>query len=69
VNSSGLASAGQSEDESTAPSLVRAYVSLHRRQYGVFLDGTLLTIIPPAILFFALQEAFRERLSASPVEG
>ena len=39
------------------------------QEYGVFLAGTLLAIIPPAILFFALQKEFVSGLTSGAVKG
>ena len=49
----------------TAPIVIRTYLSIFQTDYGVFLAGTLLAIIPPAILFFALQKEFVSGLSAA----
>jgi arabinosaccharide transport system permease protein len=59
----------QSQDNLTAPIIVRTYISLYTQDYGVFLAGTLLAIIPPAILFLALQKEFVSGLSAGAVKG
>lgn len=59
----------QSQNNLTAPIIVRTYISLYQQEYGVFLAGTLLAIIPPAILFFALQKEFVSGLSAGAVKG
>lgn len=58
-----------SQDNLTAPIVVRTYISLYQQEYGVFLAGTLLAIIPPAILFFALQREFVSGLSSGAVKG
>jgi ABC-type glycerol-3-phosphate transport system permease component len=58
-----------SQDNLTAPIVVRTYISLYQQEYGVFLAGTLLAIIPPAILFFALQKEFVSGLSSGAVKG
>jgi ABC-type glycerol-3-phosphate transport system permease component len=59
----------QSQNNLTAPIIVRTYISLYQQVYGVFLAGTLLAIIPPAILFFALQKEFVSGLSSGAVKG
>lgn len=59
----------QSQNNLTAPIIVRTYISLYQQEYGVFLAGTLLAIIPPAILFFALQKEFVSGLSSGAVKG
>jgi ABC-type glycerol-3-phosphate transport system permease component len=59
----------QSQNNLTAPIVVRTYITIYQSEYGVFLAGTLLAIIPPAILFFALQKEFVSGLSAGAVKG
>jgi ABC-type glycerol-3-phosphate transport system permease component len=59
----------QSQNNLTAPIVVRTYISLYTQEFGVFLAGTLLAIIPPAILFFALQKEFVSGLSSGAVKG
>jgi multiple sugar transport system permease protein len=59
----------QSQNNLTAPIIVRTYISLYQQEYGVFLAGTLLAIIPPAILFFALQKEFVSGLASGAVKG
>lgn len=59
----------QSQNNLTAPIVIRTYLSIYQTDYGVFLAGTLLAIIPPAILFFALQKEFVSGLSAGAVKG
>lgn len=59
----------QSQNNLTAPIVVRTYISLYSQDFGVFLAGTLLAIIPPAILFFALQKEFVSGLSSGAVKG
>jgi len=59
----------QSQNNLTAPIAVRSYIGIYQAEYGVFLAGTLLAIIPPAILFFALQKEFVSGLSAGAVKG
>jgi ABC-type glycerol-3-phosphate transport system permease component len=59
----------QSQNNLTAPIVVRTYISIYSAEYGVFLAGTLLAIIPPAILFFALQKEFVSGLSSGAVKG
>jgi ABC-type glycerol-3-phosphate transport system permease component len=53
----------------TAPIVVRTYISMYSQDFGVFLAGTLLAIIPPAILFFALQKEFVSGLASGAVKG
>jgi multiple sugar transport system permease protein len=59
----------QSQHNLTAPIVVRTYISLYNQDFGVFLAGTLLAIIPPAILFFALQKEFVSGLASGAVKG
>jgi len=59
----------QSESNLTAPIVVRTFISLYSQDFGVFLAGTLLAIIPPGILFFALQKEFVSGLSSGAVKG
>ncbi len=59
----------QSQNNLTASIVVRTYISTYQQEYGVFLAGTLLAIIPPAILFFALQKEFVSGLSSGAVKG
>jgi ABC-type glycerol-3-phosphate transport system permease component len=59
----------QSQNNLTAPIVVRTYIGIYQAEYGVFLAGTLLAIIPPAILFFALQKEFVSGLSSGAVKG
>ena len=53
----------------TLPVVLNQYVGVYNQQYGVFLAGTLLAIIPPAILFFSLQREFISGLSSGAVKG
>jgi ABC-type glycerol-3-phosphate transport system permease component len=55
--------------ELTLPVVLNQYVGVYQQQYGVFLAGTLLAIIPPAILFFALQKEFISGLTSGAVKG
>jgi len=58
-----------SQDKLTLPVVLNMYISLYRSDYGVFLAGTLLAIIPPAILFFALEKEFISGLTTGAVKG
>jgi ABC-type glycerol-3-phosphate transport system permease component len=53
----------------TLPVVLNQYVGVYSNQYGVFLAGTLLAIIPPAVLFFCLQKEFISGLSSGAVKG
>jgi multiple sugar transport system permease protein len=59
----------QSEEKLPLPVILNQYVGLYSRQYGVFLAGTLLSILPPAILFLALQREFVAGLTSGAVKG
>ena len=54
----------QSESKLTLPVILNQYIGLYSQQYGVFLAGTLLSIIPPAVLFFSLQREFISGLTS-----
>ncbi len=53
----------------TLPVILNLYVGEYAQQYGVFLAGTLLAIIPPAILFFALQKEFISGLTSGALKA
>lgn len=53
----------------TLPVILSQYVDFYKEDYGVFLAGTLLAIIPPAILFFVLQKEFISGLTSGAVKG
>jgi ABC-type glycerol-3-phosphate transport system permease component len=57
------------QDKLTLPVILNLYLGLYRADYGVFLAGTLLAIIPPAILFFALEREFIGGLTSGAVKG
>lgn len=59
----------QSQDKLTLPVVLNQYINFYRNDYGVFLAGTLLAIIPPAILFFALEKEFVGGLASGAVKG
>lgn len=48
--------------------VLNQYMQEYQQDYGVFLAGTLLAIIPPAILFFALQREFISGLASGAVK-
>lgn len=52
----------------TLPVVLSQYIGTYAQQYGVFLAGTLLAIIPPAVLFFALQKEFVSGLASGAVK-
>ena len=59
----------QSQSKLTLPVVLNQYMGVYTQQYGVFLAGTLLAIIPPAILFLALQREFVAGLTSGAVKG
>jgi multiple sugar transport system permease protein len=59
----------QSQDKLTLPVVLNQYVSFYRNDYGVFLAGTLLAIVPPALLFLALEKEFVGGLTSGAVKG
>jgi ABC-type glycerol-3-phosphate transport system permease component len=58
----------QTQSKLTLPVVLNQYVGQYTQQYGVFLAGTMLAIIPPAILFLALQREFIRGLTAGAVK-
>lgn len=48
--------------------VLNQYIGEYNQQYGVFLAGTVLAIIPPAILFFALQREFIAGLTSGALK-
>jgi ABC-type glycerol-3-phosphate transport system permease component len=58
----------QTQSKLTLPVVLNQYIGQYTQQYGVFLAGTLLAIIPPAILFFALQKEFISGLTSGAVK-
>lgn len=59
----------QSQDMLTLPVVLNQYVSFYRNDHGVFLAGTLLAIVPPAVLFLALEKEFVGGLTAGALKG
>jgi multiple sugar transport system permease protein len=59
----------QTQGKLTLPVILNQYMGVYSQQYGVFLAGTLLAILPPAILFFALQKEFVAGLTSGAVKG
>ncbi|MCC5846561.1 MAG: carbohydrate ABC transporter permease [Verrucomicrobia bacterium] len=59
----------QTQSKLTLPVVLNQYMGVYTQQYGVFLAGTLLAIIPPAVLFFALQKEFVSGLTSGGVKG
>lgn len=58
-----------SQDKLTLPVVLNLYISQYQNEYGVFLAGTALAMLPPAILFFALQREFISGLTSGAVKG
>lgn len=58
-----------SEDKLTLPVVLNMMVSQYQNEYGVFLAGTALAMLPPAVLFFALQKEFIGGLTSGAVKG
>ena len=58
----------QSQSKLTLPVVLNQYMGTYQQQYGVFLAGTLLAMIPPAILFFSLQNEFISGLTSGAVK-
>jgi ABC-type glycerol-3-phosphate transport system permease component len=58
-----------SQTQLTLPIVLNLYLSDYVSQYGVYLAGTALAIIPPAILFIALQKEFISGLTTGAVKG
>jgi ABC-type glycerol-3-phosphate transport system permease component len=59
----------QSQDKLTLPVVLNLYLGEFRHDQGVFLTGTALAMIPPAVLFFALQREFISGLTSGAVKG
>jgi ABC-type glycerol-3-phosphate transport system permease component len=59
----------QTQSKLTLPVVLNQYVGVYTQQYGVFLAGTLLAIVPPAALFFSLQREFISGLTRGAVKG
>jgi ABC-type glycerol-3-phosphate transport system permease component len=58
-----------SQTQLTLPIVLNLYLSDYVAEYGVYLAGTALAIIPPAILFIALQKEFIHGLTSGAVKG
>jgi ABC-type glycerol-3-phosphate transport system permease component len=57
-----------SQDKLTLPVVLNQYLGVYLNEYGVFLAGTLLAIIPPAVLFLALQREFIAGLTSGALK-
>jgi multiple sugar transport system permease protein len=58
-----------SQAKLTLPVVLNLYVSQYGSDYGVFLSGTALAILPPAVLFFALEKEFVSGLASGAIKG
>jgi ABC-type glycerol-3-phosphate transport system permease component len=58
----------QTQSKLPLPVVLNQYIGTYTQQYGVFLAGTLVANIPPAILFFALQREFISGLTSGAVK-
>ncbi len=58
-----------SDDKLTVPVVLNLLLGVYRQKQGVFLAGTALAMIPPAILFFFLQREFISGLTSGAVKG
>jgi len=58
----------QTQSKLPLPVVLNQYLGEYVQHYGVFLAGTLLAIVPPAILFFALQREFISGLTSGAVK-
>ena len=59
----------QSRQLFTLPIALNQLVGLQRQDYGVLMAGTLLSILPVAVLFLILQREFLSGLTAGAVKG
>jgi len=51
------------------PVVLQQYVGLYQTEYGIFLAGTFLAVIPPVIIFAFLQREFIASLTSGAVKG
>lgn len=58
----------QSQSKLPLPVVLNQYIGEYSQQYGVFLAGTLLAVLPPAALFLALQREFISGLTSGGVK-
>ena len=59
----------QTQSKLPLPVVLNQFIGMYVQEYGVFLAGTLLAIIPPAILFFVLQKEFVAGLTSGATKG
>jgi multiple sugar transport system permease protein len=58
-----------SPENLTLPVILDKYISDYSQDYGIFLAGTAVAMIPPALLFFVLQKEFISGLTSGAVKG
>ena len=58
----------QTQSKLPLPVVLNQYLGVYIQQYGIFLAGTLLAMIPPAIVFLALQREFISGLTSGAVK-
>ena len=58
-----------SDDNLTVPVALNLLLGVYRQKQGVYLAGTALAMIPPAVLFFFLQKEFISGLTSGAVKG
>jgi ABC-type glycerol-3-phosphate transport system permease component len=58
-----------SQNKFTLPVVLNLYITQYENDYGVFLAGTALAMLPPALLFFSLQREFISGLTSGAVKG
>jgi ABC-type glycerol-3-phosphate transport system permease component len=58
-----------SQEKLTLPVVLQLYLNQYNLDYGVFLAGTALAMLPPALLFLALQKEFISGLTSGAVKG
>lgn len=58
-----------SEDKLTVPVVLNLLLGVYRTKQGIYLAGTALAMIPPAVLFFFLQKEFISGLTSGAVKG
>lgn len=59
----------QTQEKLPLTVVLNLYMGEYAQDFGVFLAGTLIAIVPPAILFLALQKEFISGLTSGAVKG
>jgi multiple sugar transport system permease protein len=59
----------QTQKNFTIPIVLYMYVDDYQSNFGVFLAGTALAMLPPMVLFFALEKEFISGLTSGAVKG